>query len=286
MGVITSSYQMDFVSCKSIFSQIREDLDSFDALGLIDNKTLYKYVKKVVSDIGMGCYMEKEAVLPVSRYKTKLPEDFTMLYSAYRCRSSESPIGRVQPQTGFVYYLENTCETIEHCKCDIEKVVDKITVRSYVNEGELLHRFEHPTLLSLSTGTRNKFCDEGSPNAYYSGSDQINIDGGFIHTNFESGNIYLKYYGFPFDENGLPMIPDKERIKTAIEDYIKYKLLEKWWTNSDVPDIERKMMHWQNEYKMSISDAKTEIATPSFETMVSLNNTNRNRFNVYQFNNM
>jgi len=282
MGVITSSNQMQFKSCKSIFAQIRDELDSYDAQNLIDNRTLYRYVKKVISMIGIGYYMEKQAIIPVSRYKAKLPEDFYLLYSAYKTKSDITSVkSKPLPQQGTVMYLENTCETIEHCKCDIEKTIDKITVRTYIDEGILTYNFQAPHLLRL--GTTSKYCSNESPNLYHTSSDEISIDEGYINTNFESGNIYIKYYGFPFDEQGYPMIPEDEEMKTAIEDYIKYKLFEKWWNNSEVPDIERRMYKAEANFKESMGDLITKVKTPSFQTMVDYKRSTSSRFDIYQF---
>lgn len=284
MGVITVGNQMQFESCKTLFAKIKSDLDSFDALDLIDNKDLYSYVVDVISSLGIGYYMEKQAVLPITRYKTKLPEDFYLLYSAFKVQGDKTyKAGRIQPQTGSVMYVENTCEKIEHCKCDIEKVVDKVTVRTYIDEGQLEYNFTYPSLLKLVSNSRNSFCAEDSPNLYHGSSEEISIDNGYIHSNFEQGNVYIKYYGFPFDEEGFPMIPKDRELRIAIEYYIKYKLFEKWWLNSDAPDVERKTMTMLQRYNEAMSDASTKIKTPSFQTMLEYRNNTRNRFDVYQF---
>ena len=283
MGSITSTNQIQFQSCKSLFAQIRLDLKSFDALGLIDDRTMYRFVGEIISDLGLGYYMEKQAVVPVSRYKTKLPEDFHLLYSAYKCKSDSVPKGRVQPQTGAVFFIENTCEKIAHCKCDIEKVVDKVTVRTYLDEGQLIYNFSNPTLLRLVTTTNHQFCTPDSPNLFHTSSDEISIDNGNIHTNFEDGNIYLKYYGFPFDERGLPMIPDDKELKLAVSYYIKFRLLEGWWLNSEVPDVERRMAKMEQQYLSALSNVNTKMKTPSFQTMLEYKNRTADRFDIFQF---
>jgi len=285
MGIITSSNQIEFESCKSLFAQIREDLDSFDALDLIDNRSLYKYVKKVISDIGIGYYMEKQAVLTVSRYKTKLPEDFYLLYSAYKCQGSDIPKGRVQPQGGYVMYLENTCEKIAHCKCDIEKVIDKVTVRTYIDEGQITLNYSNPTLLRVVNSAGNNFCAIDSPNNFHQSMNEITISDGYVNTNFEDGDIYIKYYGFPFDKEGFPMLPKNEQIKTAIEDYIKWQLFRKWYSNDSVTNnaLRDKMLMWKQDYIESISNAQTEVKTPSFQTMVEYKRATNTKFDAFQF---
>ncbi len=82
------------------------------------------------------------------------------------------------------------------------------------------------------------------------------------------------------------MIPDVEVIKSAVEDYIKYKLLEKWWLNNNIPNSADKAAKMEANYRLSIKDARTDVKTPSFETMLRYRRRTRDSQDVFQFNKM
>lgn len=47
----------------------------------------------------------------------------------------------------------------------------------------------------------------------------------YIHTSFSEGIITLQYLALPVDEDGLPLIPDNEAVKTALFWYIVSRLI-------------------------------------------------------------
>ena len=57
------------------------------------------------------------------------------------------------------------------------------------------------------------------------GTDYYAINGGFIVTSFEEGDIKLHYTGYMVDSDGFPMVPDNIYVKQAMEWYIIRQML-------------------------------------------------------------
>ena len=85
--------EYNFKSSEILFSRIKEDLSSYDSVGLIDEGKFYQYIKYIIDTLGISFYEEKDAVVHVHDFKATLPPDFTLLEIAFKiinCISSSS----------------------------------------------------------------------------------------------------------------------------------------------------------------------------------------------------
>lgn len=288
MSVINPGSTLGFKSTDSLFARVRKRLRSFDAAGIIDEGDWYFYIKETVDKLGVSVYEEKEAAIIVKNYKAPRPEDFSYLYAAYSCTSSydDGSYQTVFPQTGFVFYLEESCQAYRECKtgCRAGREVygNKVTVRTVIEGKPTSMSFSHPSLLSLA-GTTKEICNKNCANLSTRGGHQISIDSNWIHTNFSEGSIYMKYYGLALDtESGLPLIPDNTYIEKAIEDYIVYRVFEDFWLNGDVPDIERRYRDTKFLYEDSLKAALYWAKTPTFQNAINKIRADRGNLGIYQ----
>ena len=53
------------------------------------------------------------------------------------------------------------------------------------------------------------------------------IYNGYIYVDFDEGYVLLKYYAFPIDEEGWPMVPDNPFFIGAVEHYLRYMIGQK-----------------------------------------------------------
>jgi hypothetical protein len=283
MAVITPEKNNYFKSTSFVYSKVRRDFSSFDAAGLIDEGEFAEYTKHVLKTLGLGIYRESDAVMEVKNYKAKLPTDFSQLYAAYKCTPfvGSGDIAHLQGQPVSVFN-DVTWELLQgNSNCTIEtanddlKVIEKITVRQFVKETPIVINFKNPVLLALSPNVNRERCTEDCKNLLCTNINEITITDGFLYTNFTKDCIYMKYYAFPLDEDGLPLIPDVERVERAIEWCIKYNLLYNWWFNNSVPDLQNRWQAAQLEYEKWLAESKRELQMPYFSQMV--NNIRKNR---------
>jgi hypothetical protein len=288
---------VNFRNSDLLFGRIVEELESFEAAGMIDKGIFYSYVKEILFTIGAGVYMEDHGVIEVKNFNAPLPGNFSIFWSAWKVKESKEfrEFKGYDPRIDYTLYtmpdIQNALNKV--WKFDIEcpsqmDLTSKVAVRYYVDGNSVDHHnfnFSEPTLLSLGTVHSKEFIDQKSP-CFRSGSPStISIEQKFVHTNFEKGFIYLVYYGLPIDDDtGLPLIPDNPLIEKTIEFYIEYRLLRKWYLNNKVPDLERKVAMVKSDYDFAFGEALTETKTPSFQAMERCIKQNRRRLSKMQLN--
>lgn len=282
MATITPDNPNKFKNGDIIFSKVNRFLHSYKDANLIDEGEFPTYVKEVLRELGIGVYKEQDAILKVKNYKAKLPLGFSVLYAAYKCTPSFNVKDTIHPQSTVSVFNDVTWELVEggHDGCIIDcckqdGIIEKITVRQNVEEKTLTANFVNPVLLRLSPNVKKSKCTDDCENLLASSPFEISIDDGFLITNFNEDSVYIKYYEFPTDEDGMPMIPDIEEVEKTIEWYIIYQLLLRWHVNKEVSDIERTLALAENKYKEFMGKSKYYLKLPSFSNMV--NNIRRQR---------
>lgn len=276
MSIINPGNNIQFKSVDSLFGRIRKRLSSYDAAGLLDEGDWYYYIREIIDKLGVAVYDEREAVVQVCDFRASLPEDFSFLYAAYKCTPDNGGDSKntLFPQTGFVFYIEDTYQPYRKCKNCYSAKIDyihgtKFTTRTYIEGQPMLLNFNNPTLLQLS-GNAKGMCDSKCKNLFAKSAHEITIDKNFIYTNFKQDCILLKYYGLPLDpETGLPMIPDNSIIAKAIEDYIVYRTFSDFFYNSTTPDANDRYKQSSIDFDESYANARSLCKMPSFQSVIN-----------------
>lgn len=286
MGAITGDNPNIFKSASIIYGNVKRDLSSYESAGVLDEGEFARHINHVLKLLGLGVYKEKEAFMAVNNFKACLPEDFAQLYVAYKCSPflSKHDLIHQQGQATSVYNdvtwallkVGSNCETV----CSEEedtKVLEKITVRQYVREEAVNFGFANFIPLVLGPHTKRDMIAEDCmvpPSSAF----EISISDGQIYANFSKDSIYMKYYAYPKDENGVPEIPDIEYVEKAMEWCIKYEILMNMWINNSVPGIENRWQYAKQQYDFWMSEAKKFLQLSSFAQMVETARRNR-RYN-------
>lgn len=266
-----------FKSAEYIFSKVKRELKSLGAVNQIDDADFALYTAEVLKELGCGTHKEADAVLTVVDGKASLPKDFKYLYAAYKCNKCSDEVNEEHYQKSGSYYVANdiTCEILgrtHDCELDCgeyDKVIQKITVRQYVgNDCSRSRTWDNPCLLHLSPDV-HEFCTDDSPNLTCSNTNEITISNGCLFTNFKSADIYLQYYAFALDDNNIPLIPDSIKVEKAVEWAIKYNLFLNYWFDGSVSDIQNKWGKAEQLASKWLAEAKTELKTPSFQTLIN-----------------
>jgi len=290
---------INFISSDRLLSQIQEDLSSYDANNQLDPGRWYDFIKKIVSDLGIYCYERKYELVWLKNSTGKLPCNFQVLDSAFMvstteclngCPPGEGPLhfqGKsiIWNDTTTACAFQDTkcnegCEDYRTCTVNS---FQEITVREYVRG--LPYTYSLPLIYPLHINRRNSksWC---LPHSICFGSkakDEISIANGTVYTNFDEGVVLLNYYAYPYDDEGLPMIPDNPKIQLAVEQYIKWKAFEILWTNGDDAGAQSKMLYFKNEFQTtSYPDAEYYVKLTSMSDMMNMARTNRRRLSIYQ----
>ena len=114
-------------------------------------------------------------------------------------------------------------------------------------------------------------CD--CPNLYYNTADQGWIKGGFLHTSFQTGKVYLNYQGALEDCDGNLLIPDHPEINHYYEYALKQRILENLFLNRE--DVGQQMQLVEVKLREARNRALSIVNTPNFEEMRSVWRSNR-----------
>lgn len=290
---------LDFVPADSLIASIQDDLSSFDANNQLDPGRWYPWIQKIVSDLGIACLDTKHALVWVDNFKGTIECDFYILDSAFLVDTDCAPPGSgiIQYQGRSIIWDDTTtacAKPNDDCPgaiggCDFRTCslneFNEVTTREYIMG--LPYDYTMPSMFPLYVNQRlsKGWC---LPKSICFGSHdkhEINIDTKThtLYTNFCKGVVLLNYYAYPYDENGLPLIPNTPKIKLAIEQYIKWKALEKLWVNNDDMGVQQKMMYFKNEFENnSYPDAEYVAKLTSMSEMTDMIRNARKRFTVFQ----
>jgi hypothetical protein len=258
MGVINAENTLKFRSSVELFNRVKKRLSSFDSQNMIDEGDFYQYVVYVLEQLGLAVYRECEAIIHVRDFKADMPCNFKEWYAAYKVHPEVGFVPSINEQKPWIWYQDNEISQVcpaasGNCKIGCENPDDfgktKIVVRTFVNGDNYSdYRFRNPILLELSPNVKPRNSPHGEKIIHAKLNEVTLDDEGVLHTRFKHDEVYLQYYGLPFDENFLPMIPDQASIEKAIEYYIYSMLFEEWYLNSSVPNIGQQFQYVKNEY--------------------------------------
>lgn len=94
------------------------------------------------------------------------------------------------------------------------------------------------------------------------------VEGNVIKTNVTDCKLIVSYKAILTSSKGYPMIPDDEKIKRAIRDFIIEQLDYTKWRVGEIPD----KVYYKSELNKdrSIASARSKANTPSEEEMVNI----------------
>ena len=252
-----------FKSADYLFSDVKRFLKSYDTANLIDEGEFPTYVKDVLKRLGQSVLKECQFVAYVDKSIIDLPQDFETAIYAYKCKSTSTKrVGRVHEQSGSIMYNDITKDILFtdnnydiNCLSSSANVIERITIKHMVEDSDYLLNFSYPQLLHIST-QENSF--------YQSNPNEIFISGNKLSVNFDDDWIYLKYYAFPLDEYGVPLIPNIESVYQAIKWYMIYQISLSWWWNTEVPDIQTKWQQAEQQYSKWMGEVSYENKLQTF----------------------
>ena len=299
MGVITGFNNGNFKSAEYVYSKIKREFKTYGGVNLLDDTDFPLYTAEVLKKLGAATFKEEDAFIKVKDGKAKLPDDFMYLYAAYKCGHGSGETKSKNFQNEDLFEHDITCEIVKRsAACTMEfdcggqgdKIIQKIRIKRYVNDtAHSDYEYHHPRLLKLSPNVKSKCVDDCvnfSHHHHCHKHDEITITNGTILTNFNDGHIYMQYYAFPYDEDGLPMIPDVLEVEKAVEWYIKSQILLNFWFADDVANVQTKWQKAEVEAEKWMAEARYIGRLPSFSGMVNSIRNKRGLNKVHFFSQM
>lgn len=252
----------------SLIAEIESSMSQYKTAGLIDKVDLYRWTNIALKNFGQSICVLTEKVVEVKNGKAYLPEGFHSLHFAAYCSPKgyytngnkrpaviSSNIWKERVERRMEW---NSCEPC--CTTETETIISEDI---YLDDNLLTFYYTNPIVLKLGKSFKKDLCTNECKNRVIKESPyEINIIGTTLQTNFNSGYIYIQYYGLEQDENGLPLIPDtpKRKVEVYIEYHLKRKLLEQLMLNGDDVNLINMLSYFAQqeriEFPQAMSDAK------------------------------
>lgn len=283
----------------TIIAELKATFNKYDALGLIDDMSIYKWSKDAMNKFGALATIRKETVLSFHNHMAKMPDDYFGLIHAYKCEpvgyhmeDEERHKAVLQRELGWKErsihgYKWNSCS--ECCKEEYEQiVVEKVFMLQpdYNEKVEIDFYYKNPIMLKIGETFKQERCYDRCRNKNITQSPYVlNINGRHFYSSFD-GFVYMKYLAILEEENGLPIIPETTLgyVQRYVEAYLTTKILERILYNSDDPNVTTKLQYARSELAgllpQAISELKNEQMGPEIFEKMRLRN--RERMMVYE----
>lgn len=257
---------------REVLADINSTFKSHAAAGLIDEVSLYTDYLFLLKEFGSLPLEQYEDVVEVKNGKAYLPGGFNKLIIAMKCEPfiyETKYKDHLQDSRFWVERHEKSAIWDSCNDCCIEEGEKYIVEKLYYREYEADYYYKDPIVLSLVKGINKNYCANDCQNLrIHSSPYEINIvRGNILQTNFKTGNVFLKYYGYDEDEDGFVSVPDtyNGNLEQYIINELKARVLEGILASGDAVSGEDKMLAYfsqkARDYKVK---AITELKAKNF----------------------
>jgi len=282
------------ITLDSFIADIKSELSAYDASGLIDDISIYKWVCKALLKFGSNIMILQDTLISVDNSQGNIPANFYSLYAAYQCdKKGYEPLSKevrkqLQQQYSWVERVERSnkwvsCEAC--CQCEEEKT---IVENVYYGDTEVKFHYHQPVLLKLGrTFDRNSCHKECRNRIVKDNPNEIIILNNTLFSNFKEGDVYMQYYGLPKNENGIVCIPEspKGEVETYLEYHVKRKIMENVLANQDDSGAASLFQFYSQKEDshlgLALTDTKFSKLTPnSFRRIKKINRLEMQRYEL------
>jgi hypothetical protein len=253
-----------------LIAEVRNDLNKYDAAGLIDEVSVTRDIVKGLRRFGNAVTELHETVLELENGRATLPENFHNLLLAALCE----PVGYKKFSTDSLitshFYKEKTIRKQVWNECDSccsETSESLIRENVYFDGQNAEFFYKNPTILSLGkTINKNVYNEKCRNKIIKDNPDIITINELTLTANFSEGYIYIQYYGLPMDEDGQIDIPETKNgsLETYLEYHVKRRLAERLLANGDAQGLSSMYQVYASQEEIALRNATNEVKSKHF----------------------
>ena len=257
----------NFNSIESFLEEIKSDFRKYDEQGLIDEASIYRDIEFAIKRFGNDINELCETVVTVKNGEVQLPSNFCSLYIAYMCEPAgwDSPTIEKHELQDSMFYIERIERDKRWDSCDpccTEESEKIITENLYFRDHEVNFRYKNPTLLKLGKSFNKNQCHSKCRNKFVRDCpSEITINKNTLYANFDTGTVYMQYYGLPVDADGQLVMPESfnGHITDFIEYYVKERLIERLILNNDAKNLSNMYTLMVQKRGVALKNASSEI---------------------------
>jgi hypothetical protein len=272
---MSSKYLLKYRTFDSLMDTVEDSMQVYSAEGLIDRSQLIQDARRINKELGYRIEEEREQLLEVNNYKAKLPNDFHKLNFGLVCHKHS--ITTTLPGIHREDVTVDTCtpSSIELCQCPT--VQQNSCCGNYkVVQHIKTETLEYTIVDILNLVRSRQYCSDGCPTIGFNNSSTAQIAGGYIHTSFESGSLYINYMANMENEDGELLVLDHELVNDYYEYSMKAKILENLILNKEVAERDIYML-MDSKAKEAGKFAKRFVNVPEYHELADAMEYNRKR---------
>lgn len=261
--------EVSFKSSEELIGRVEETLKSFKPSGLLDTGQFYRWIKEILMRLNIPNYSPTTSLLKVNNYKITTPDDLHSVWAIWKCdKCGTSSTSKELQSTSVSPYFRTDqfyCKMDECDKpCKLYEENGELQVSRLYLDVPVEEKYKKTSLVKIKN-YKSVSCETDSPSLKTKEPFEASISKNSISFNFNEGYVYLQYYGFEVDEEGLPLIPDQVYIESAIETHIIYSFfLEQYYNNTF--DVAQRLGLADQKAKEALSNA---ISWRKLPTVVS-----------------
>ena len=235
--------------------------------GLFSEDDLYSDAISELKRFGNDVCILQECFVEVKNGFGELPQQYWALNLAMECQPSHferigTDDGELQTS---LFYRERTVLTDKWNECDTcckEQSESVIRENIYLRTGALKFYYHKPRKLRLAKQFMRSGCKKSCQNTpFENNKNEINIIGTTLQANYNEGDIYMKYYGLPVDDEGNIDVPDTKNGHLAkyLEFYLKRTTAEYLITSAGASELQSMFSYFREQEGISLRNTTNEL---------------------------
>lgn len=281
---------MSFSNVEALIAEIESDFSKYSDANLINRESIYRDIALGLKRFGNDICQVHETVVEVKEGYAELPRNFFSLYAAYMCEpmAIQTDI-EVHDLQESLFYKEKTINSTTWNECDPTcKTVTESVIQEnlYFNNNRVTFHYNNPQLLRLGKSFLRNNCHAKCRNKIVRDNpNEIVIIDYRLQANFNSGTIYLQYFGLPVDEEGNIEIPETANghLETYLEYYIKRRLAERLMGNNEAQGLSNLYSVFAQQEQIALKNASNELKMKSIKPGFARRFQRINRLESLQF---
>jgi len=226
-----------YIKAEKIINIVQEELSSYYETNQIDESILYSKLSRLMGKFRLETYPRDFCLVEVDHFKAKLPEDFYKACQILGCFKRKQCHYDRREET-WTLRKEEVCE-FSLCESICDACTDECgniyrIIQKFHRYPETYEYTEFDVL--CPTQDSIPYCSGDSINLHSNSKNQIRIDEEYIHTEFESGMIYINYLQKLEGEEFL--IPDQPTVREWLIEELKTHALRILYQNG-VPNLKQ-----------------------------------------------
>lgn len=261
--------KLKYITLSQMMASVEDDFHKWSDAGLVDQIKYIKVIRACNEKLGIRIYRQENAILYVKEVpeirkgRADLPKDFYKAEMAFALHkhsvNSMLPIGpglsqvMATPPASQITPVTGCClETNDNCSWLIKGPLTQLQVQ--IQDFVPLHIIQDSHMHFTEYSPNRGFHPGNHHNHRHHGECTINIEEGYLETNFHRGVVYLSYLADMKDETGEDLVPFHPLLNSYYEWSIKAAILENALYNTEA-DVANLLKDARRERNLWFQDA-------------------------------